>query len=359
MSDDLFILGTGFSSAVSSGKIQTLAQLSKELSPEIDKLFLGNEIPPDKLKGNKGKDITGNIEHLLSYLAVEQPWLGKAQTMRNKAAFLDLSKMIAERISAKQEDAITDGFPHWFLGLVQKWHECKANVITLNYDLLVEVAATNIDASAVNHNDRPSKVTQDDLLPVSLTNVLLRMAGLYGGDDHHTLQLYKLHGSLNWYYSGKFEFHGETIYTVPVHKGKFEIRNDHETAVKDKVPLVIPPTLDKTSFFNNETIRNIWSSAGSAFKKAKRVFCLGYSFPETDMMIRHFVLTNANPDGAKFYWVNLTGDDSRLKNLLPEHYTVDSSDWGNDPIKNFAETYAQGKEGELQVIAECVEVLKV
>ncbi len=341
MSEDLFILGTGFSSAVSARKVQTLVQLSWEISDDVDSLFLEHEIPSDKLKGNRSKDIAGNVEHLLSYLAIEQPWLGKSQAIRNRAAFLDISKLIADKIHEKQKETIKAGLPNWFKNLVKKWHDHQCNIITFNYDLLVELASTIIKAPAIDKPERWESINQGDILQVPLTSALLRTAALYAGDDHKTLTLYKLHGSLNWYYSGKFEFHGETIYTVPVHEGNFEIRPDHEIAVKDKVPLIIPPVFDKTSFFNNETVRSIWITAGNALKRAKRIFCLGYSFPATDMMVRHFVLSNTSSSGVKFYWVNLK-EYENLADHLPENYIIDQSFLGNDSIERFAMAYATG-----------------
>lgn len=329
MIDDLFILGSGFSKAVSSGIMPTLAELSNKIAPRLNEIFRSNELPPKKL-GN-------NIEALLSYLAVDQAWLSKQQALRNRAAFLDLTEMIRDELDQSQNlfivsNALKENI--WYSSLVKKWDDNQNNIITFNYDLLIECAATKIP-----------NVHQNDLMPVILTPVETRDGcGLLGGENHPSLQLYKLHGSSNWFYSGKSEFQGEVIYTIPVRDGIFTgKKEDIILATKDKVPLIVPPTLDKTSYFNNETIRIIWQAAGQAFKIAKRVFCLGYSFPETDMMIRHFILTNENPEGAKFYWINLSEHAGKLEDLLPENYTIDRTYLGTDSIKNFAEAYTQGK----------------
>lgn len=327
---DLFILGSGFSKAISRGIMPTLSELSAAVGPQIDDIFLPQEKPP--------KQLLENIEALLSFLATDQPWLPKPHALRNRAAFLELSTLIANQLKKNQSEALGGTLNDSWAGLVKKWHEQKVNVITFNYDLLVEIEATKVGG-----------VNQNDLYPVVLTPALQREAGVLGGTPCPTLQLFKLHGSLNWYYSGAADFHGETIYTNPVKTGAFEEKEDHRLAVKDKVPLIIPPTLDKASFFNNETIRHIWWAAGEALKKANRIFCLGYSFPITDMMVRFFALMNQTPHKAVFYWINQKEWEDReqrreeFRKVFPEGCELDQKYVSEDAVERFAKDYVEGK----------------
>ncbi len=331
---DVFIIGAGFSKAISN-HMPTLAELSQDIRQDLDKLFLDHENPPEEM--------ASDIERLLSFLGEDHPWLTKAQQHRNRSAFLELSSIIATKLKDKQDAAIQGGLPAWLSKLVNTWHKKRVNVITFNYDILVEKEAAKIQAGNVSTGPAGTTgyITQDDLYPVTITSALLRQAGVWGNDPHETFRLFKMHGSINWYYSGSDEFYGEPIYTTELR----DVNSDKEirAAVRDKVPLIIPPTLNKTIFFKNETIRIIWQTAGDALKRAHRVFCLGYSFPITDMMIRFFTLTNKAKENVTFYWVNINKHQVDLREILPKSYSINEDYVKDDAITAFAEDYTYGK----------------
>jgi len=330
MSDDVFILGAGFSKAISK-HMPTLDELSKALKPEVKKLFLAGQEPPEEM--------SSNIETLLSYLAQDYPWLHPKQQLRNQAAFLELSEMIARVFEEKQKIIDGNNDPGWFSSLVNSWHERQVNIITFNYDTLIETEATKIEAPTIRNAGYMEKIDLNDLYPVPITSALLRSSGTYSGGGHRTLKLCKMHGSINWYYSGTKEFYGEPIYYIWNYVDQEEIK----TAVKDKVPLVIPPTLDKSVFFKNETIRAIWRTAGKALQGSKRVFCLGYSFPKTDIMVQFFTLTN-NPSGeVQFYWVNIEKPHDNLQSMLSRSYIINDAYVREDAVSAFAEDYVNGR----------------
>ena len=92
----------------------------------------------------------------------------------------------------------------------------------------------------------------------------------------------KLHGSINWYYSGRDDFYGETIFyaDVPPFGSDYSDQEKVLSALSgDKQTLIIPPANEKTIYFNNETVKGLWHDASVALSKATRVFVIGYSLP--------------------------------------------------------------------------------
>jgi len=329
MSEDVFILGAGFSKAISE-HMPTLAELSEIIRQRMDELFLEKEKPPEEM--------TKNIEILLSYLAQNHPWLTKAQQLRNKAAFLELSKIIGDELKKKQENSNQQNLPEWFSKLVHSWQDKQTDVITFNYDTLIEKEAVTIEARIID-SEHSSQIYLDDLWPVTISPAFLRMGGGYTDTGHHTFHLFKMHGSIDWYYSGSAKYYGEPIYTINHrHSNPDEMR----AAIRDKTPLIIPPTLDKTAFFNNETVQNIWGFAGQALRGARRIFCLGYSFPVSDMMARFFILTNQSYGNVEFYWVNIAEHQGDLKDMLPLSYRINTQYRRDDAISVFTEDYING-----------------
>ena len=127
-------------------------------------------------------------------------------------------------------------------------------------------------------------------------------------------RLAKLHGSINWYYSGAESFFGETIYDVGIRpewgsstEDKFLTKSHY---VLDKVPLLVPPTSSKNAFFANEAIRGNWRSARSYLEDAEEVVVIGYSTPASDLMARG-LLSATSP--AKVTLVD-------IDTTLPERY---------------------------------------
>ena len=86
-----------------------------------------------------------------------------------------------------------------------------------------------------------------------------------------TFTYFKLHGSVNWLYSGRENFFGETIFysdVSPWGSCIADFERDSRLSAEDKQSLIIPPVTEKTTYFNNETVRR--------FVDAYPDLCSGY-----------------------------------------------------------------------------------
>jgi hypothetical protein len=167
--------------------------------------------------------------------------------------------------------------------------DTDSTVVTTNYDELIERAFKDLSGGEVGHGS---------LYSVPITNALTRVATVFGGEVIGPFKLLKLHGSLNWYYSGRDSYYGEPIFDAAVRTGwntNLDLIDDAEMAVSDKTPLVIPPTFGKSSFFQNETILTIWRNAWQAVTNADRLICIGYSLPRSDLNMVHLASRSQCP----------------------------------------------------------------
>jgi hypothetical protein len=241
---DVYFLGAGFSKAINK-----CMPSMKELSVKVMD-GCGGTLPPPLM------EFGSNIEMWLTYLSQPQPWLKEHFNLENRALFLRMSEVIGQVLNANTIAAVTEACPDWLTHLVRKWHTDKSKVITLNYDTLVERAATATLA----------KLDMRNLYPVPLTDV--RRSFAWGVEQNDTFKLHKLHGSVNWYYSGASSFHGEVLYfnwVSPWGKAMDDNEQESRAAAQDKVPLIVPPTSEKTAYFQHETIRQIWLKASAAY----------------------------------------------------------------------------------------------
>jgi hypothetical protein len=267
---DVFLLGAGFSKAISS-EMPTLHELSEAVS-----------LP--RAEGSAPAENEADFEAALTILAEDQPWLTPADNLMNRARFLEASRDIAGNLASMQAKALGRPPPDWLLDLVKWWIAKGATVATTNYDVLVERAFTHVNIDV--------GLTHRSLYPVPISNALSRVTTIFGGEVIGPFKLLKLHGSLNWFYSGRESHFGEPIFDAAVPTGwdtDHDLVGDAAMAVSDKTRLVIPPTFGKSSFFQSETILTIWRNAWQAITDADRLICIGYSLPRSDLNMVHLL----------------------------------------------------------------------
>ncbi|MDX2151597.1 MAG: hypothetical protein SFV54_12740 [Bryobacteraceae bacterium] len=226
---------------------------------------------------------------------------------------MDMLEEIGPALQRRELEA-TQGTrpPEWLLKLVYWAHDEQAAMISLNYDTLLERAFECLPV--VRTNSREFRLDARALYPHQFP---LDSPDGSKASWWPTAELLKLHGSLNWYYSGADAFFGETLRYLQVAPWGSGYTAG-ASGLSDKVPLIAPPLTDKSAFISHESLQMGWRRAHQVLYQAKRVFCIGFSFPPTDQAIR-FLIADAFGNTKKgFYLVDI--DDklpSRVRSILP------------------------------------------
>lgn len=336
---DVFILGSGFSRAA-SGAMPLLSELSNAVLGGLGEEERERVLFPQ------------DIELSLSYLASASPWLPEPERMRNRALLLELHELIGQQIISAEESAIGVKCPAWLHDLVEHWHKTNARVLTLNYDTLVERVARLLTIPSGDQG-KTRRLSCGELYPVPMAPAPLRVSGVIGSNGPSTFELFKLHGSTNWLYSGRESFFGENLYYLPVRRGwgeMFAPDRDAEAEnlwyARDKRRLIAPPTVDKGSFFANETLQEIWRRAGDALSAAERVFCVGYSLPTTDLWMRFFLRSAAPQGRVKLFVVDTdAGRVGRFRELLGDLYAIDGGFAGAKAVQVMVASLCRKRSG--------------
>ncbi|MDE2807323.1 MAG: SIR2 family protein [Gemmatimonadota bacterium] len=328
--NDVFILGAGFSKAICP-QMPTLKELTDEV---IKRLWRSEEKKPPALAG-----LNSDIEAWITYLSQRQPWLREDEIVFNRYLAAEIRDQIGEIIRKSTSLASEQKVPKWLSQLIYSWHYAQTTIITLNYDTLVERATT-----AVMEKNDQIEIWSSLLYPRYLCPDGVRTEGkTLHQTSLETFKLLKFHGSINWYYSGREEFFGETIFfseDLPYGQSDVLGPDFRSPFVEDKELLVIPPVADKSTYFNNESIKKIWRSGGDALRQADRVFFVGYSLPSSDLGMRFFLQRNC-PEKQKVP-IFLVNTDIEVLN----HYKA-SLGWNfmdrfvqdDKPILNFVQCY--------------------
>jgi hypothetical protein len=310
---DVFVLGAGFSRAISPS-MPLLSDLAQALMEPAEFLSFG-----------------GSLEQWLSFLAEDHPWLTSAENARQHATFLQQSSKLAAQVRVAQASAVAEGLPTWLAQLIDLWHRGRSTVLSFNYDMLVERAWTKVLGSGAD--GAPTAVYPIPPAP------LLRRRGSAGVERPRpdTFRLLKLHGSLNWLYSGLAGTPSETVYDASSGAGWGAGPEDEEEHLDllapDKVPFIVPPTQGKTAFFDHELIRAQWQMAREAVATAERIFFLGHSLPDSGGMLRS--LLRAAARGKVLVPIDTSETVVERYRSLRSHDVVDEYVRDAEPIPSF------------------------
>lgn len=322
--DRVFVLGSGFSvAAAPKSRMPTVRGLQDDLVR-----FVRDRGREDLLTQDDAPTV-GDLEGFLGFLATRQPFLREHENLENRALFLRVSEWLAEHIFNCEQHALASPPPEWLEGLVRLWHGEGSAVITLNYDTLVESSALEW----LFKNEREVASVYAVELPVAEAR---RSAVLGGGEGPKTLRLVKLHGSLNWYYSGAEPFYGETIYDLQGHVGWQRPQPvklaERRSKLPSAVPLVIPPTPSKSSYFENETVRELWRVARAALMEAQEMWLMGYSLPLGDQQMAALLATTCAR--KRIVPVNTDGKIvERVREVIPGANVDERFVGGCDPME--------------------------
>jgi len=327
MASSVYLLGSGFSRAINEC-MPTLAGLSDAIRSDLE----SRGLPP--LPG-QDSPLARDFEQWLSYLIEEPPWLSGGQRLRNRGAFSDVAESLHSVLSALQTRVLGDRPPAWLLQLVRYWQATGTTVITFNYDMLVEAVWLT---TAADHS-------WSDLYTVPIAPIASRVGAVLSGEGNPDgMRLMKLHGSLNWRYSGPSSPAGDQVFDVglrPWGQGTSTFYEDEETLSADKVPLIVPPAAIKSPYYVNNTIGALWRQAAEALRQADELVIMGFSLPPSDQIVSSMLATELN-DQAVIVPVDFgKAVVDNLKRIVDEERIVtDYAGRGNSAVSEWVEARA-------------------
>lgn len=151
-------------------------------------------------------------------------------------------------------------------------------IITFNYDLIVESALSDL-GKAYSYGFKKKTVNFDD------------SAKCVQAADAHSVDVLKLHGSVNW--------------ALPGSQGrKMTVYGSYSHLVANELcPIIAPPTWRKVI---TRQIEDVWKAAVSALSTATRVLVIGFSIPRTDPHFKYLIAAGLreNISLRQFLFVN-------------------------------------------------------
>ena len=310
---NVFILGAGFSKAINS-QYPTLKELSSSINKRYKFLVDNKEECFDKATKllaeyyfSLPNAIRNNFEHLLSYLSSSFPWKTLIDQNLDKALYQDILRQLLHEF-----EHLPNSFSDRCLALGTFINKSDATCLTFNYDLLLE-ALLSQSASISNVEEKPHTLDAGYKNYYKINLETFDVNNYLSNEYADNVLIHKLHGSINWIYRPNGTI-GEL---------KFNPRTNNYTLPEGYLPYIVPPVTDKSGFYNNVYLSQLWQYAKDALSIADNIYIIGYSFPKADLsseFLMNFALQNTynvKDWGKRVYFVNLK-ESSTIKNLCKQ-----------------------------------------
>ena len=311
----VFFLGAGFSRAIVS-TYPTLSNLLKEIESKI-----GEKEP--SLRDYYSKRIPleqkGNIETLLTYLSEDLPFKDEIQRALDLSLYKDIVRLVSEKfynLAAENywNSENTNKSTRNQLAYYIKNEYCNVNFISLNYDLILE----RIFWAVFNEINFPELIVKGSFnfppptLDLFYKYRMLSLKELEGNYNYRSPHLWpgiiKLHGSANWFWAASTK-------ADPIYFRVFSENNDFIKRLSGGlIPYIVPPILNKNSFYNHIALKFLWGEAHKLLQDANEIYIVGFSFPQTDLSVRFLFQSALRDSSAKIYVVNSAAEEELKKN---------------------------------------------
>lgn len=130
---------------------------------------------------------------------------------------------------------------------------------------------------------------------------------------------------MNWRYSGLDGPASDDVYDTIYGAGWERDLNPLQSppAFRDKVPMIVPPTGAKGTYYANLVLRSQWRLAAAALRQSREMTVIGYSMPQTDSLVLGMVAGEFR--GGILRIVDLRPNlGKELKGLLAADVNVDT-----------------------------------
>ena len=222
----------------------------------------------------------------------------------------------------------------WHRSLIKvlKSEDLIANVsfITTNYDILID----NSLAEVMGSQFKPGTAID---YGVEFTN-----HEYWGLPDDEAINLYKLHGSLNWLHCSVCN----DLNITPFQKGAAQIADDPEGSKCRRCntvqsPIIVPPTFYKN--ISNIYLATIWKKVEDLLRDIDHIIFCGYSFPEADTHIKYLLKraeTNRENPGFDVTVLNWhrgkTEEEEKIEKQRYERFFLRPVKFKKKTFENFA-----------------------
>jgi hypothetical protein len=307
----VYVLGSGFSRDYNPSHFPlmsdflNLAKINRYYQPEDTHSALKGFIKRYFGENNE------NIESILTFLnarSLDDPFI----KYENRSVLYDqLLEIILDTFDVAHFHPINDETKNIYSAFGDKLAANESVVISFNYDLLLEYLLFDKGhwRGFDGYGAKIPPIDEATSLPIAKGEPSYLNPET---DQKSKVLILKPHGSVNWgvptrdcdfvkeiYQSDQTYYYSQTsLEQVPYSLRPRGIKDLAEKSLNFPIttyyrPVIIPPILDKSNWFEKTSIRLIWHMAKESIREADCLIVIGYSMPVTDYSTE-FLMRQAN-----------------------------------------------------------------
>lgn len=294
---DVFILGAGFSVAVSASASPN--DIAMPLMDELSECVRERErVGAEFAQVEEGIGTPG-FEAVLDALAVHAPWRSEPQRLRARALFQEVVDVVDDVIRDRETATRQRAMSEYLRVLVEHWRATQSNIITFNYDLLIEAAFSDSVNSERTETQGVDRMAYRYLYPLGLQTLSMRAYTVFNGDKPpDSFRLLKLHGSRSLASPSSSRSRNEMTYLTASLNFWTPSQDEAEedpTLTGDLQTIILPPTTMKSEYLGNNFVDRMWVVAHEAISEANHIVIIGYSLPLGDHLVRLMLQQSIKP----------------------------------------------------------------
>lgn len=300
----IYVLGSGFSKSFLPS-LPTLRDLNSYIPGKIPAEFPHlREYCENFLAICNGQDEYLNIETLATAILSTQIFPGEKERLYHENLRFELLRFIASVIRREDplEPSAAEVLGRFIKACANDCGDARRETLLLsfNYDTLIERAiAMNPELS--------SKISVDYGVHIEPADRSAKKTNC-----EQTIDLIKLHGSLNW-----FPLKGVSDELDLKNVCQVETTDRSFPIYEEDTPIFIPMAHAKESFLRGSLFNLLWAKADYYLKNAEEIHFLGYGFPKTDINNLEFLLKHRDRIANVVVFENEDHPDlKRLRRLL-------------------------------------------
>lgn len=295
-----FLIGAGCSSYCNESGVEqaipTMVGLAKQFYEENPNFIINGK--------KKANDLfPDNLEALLNHLISLRNIVKESGKSKYTNKIKTINKFIFDRVcNTEYSRELLQLYKEFYLRIVKKTRQVPVNVFTTNYDLYNENA---LDELGFMYNNGFLGSARRIFNPNSYNYVVVENLGLSRDvwkSVSNFINLYKIHGSINWIKEDKSETDTPNILEKDIeliqNRGKFDSLMIYPTPQKDRTTLMVPYS-DLFRMMQNNLL-----------KKNSILISLGYSF--SDEHINRIIL---NALSVYDFRLVIFGDSDMIRKL--------------------------------------------
>lgn len=312
----VFFIGAGFTKAIANTAPTGAQFLSKAFSgdfirdPRIKKVkdFIDEIYYPITVSDDP--DERNNIPNIEDVLSLIDYSIQNKETLYNKFLYeeiIEIRNNLVYLIGKVIKDTIEhDGNIKLDLSddFIKKMKQLMAlennvSIISTNYDIILDNSLIRVCESCkygflLRHNIHWNHNPEEKLKKVNgqpSYNYNYQGKRVTGSINKGTIDLLKIHGSLNWFYCPKCNEIDITI----LRKGTTDLAADQSRYIcanrdctSNYEPLIVTPTMLKV--YDNDYIHQLWKESEQKIADSDELVFIGYSLPEADYHLRSMIV---------------------------------------------------------------------